>query len=232
MADPVLTPSAIALATLGAIANLADLVQGADAYLNLADPAAGCALDVEPFSLMKPPSQGAAPVEDRNKALRPEGAKPSSRADKPKDAPTPPYTPSRTLVKSLLVVRNKRSPLDGALGQLSDEPRAALLLDIWDLEKAVVCIPWLGERVGFDTRIGNQVSFKCKATPAGDSAATIVTEAYYNPFNETAGFITAIHHVALTDRVRFRLLKILCVPSNAFTVTNEDINPTVMPKAN
>jgi hypothetical protein len=232
MADPVVTPTAIALATLAAIANLSDLVQGADAYLSLADPAAGCALDVEPFSLMKPPPKDATPVEDRNKALRAEGAKPSSRADKPKGAPTPPYQPSRTSVKALLTVRNKKSRLDGVLGILSDEPRAALLLDIWDLESAVVCIPWLGDRVGFDSRIGNQVSFKCRATPAGDSAATILTEAHYNPFNETAGFITAIHHVTMTDRVTFRLLKILCVPSDAFTVTREDINPTVMPKAN
>jgi hypothetical protein len=103
-------------------------------------------------------------------------------------------------------------------------------LDIWDVGPAVLCIPQLGRLVGFATRIQSQVSFTCRATADGDSSATIVTQALYNPFAATPGRITAIARISLADRLSFQVLDVSIIPEAAFTRRTRMAGPVVRPK--
>jgi hypothetical protein len=226
MAEPLsvtVVGGSVALAALSAAANASDLVQGLDSYLSIVDPAAGCSVDAEPFVLKAPPPPASEAPADKHRALRPEGAQGSARTGAPatpaassttRQTPSP-AVPTLKFVADLVSVENEISLLDSLLLEFN-QPQAFLSLAVFQHGDSVTCVPHLRLLSGFDSRIGNQVSFKCRAVAHSDSAAIVVTEVLYNPFFKESGFITAFHSIQLNDRLNLEFLRFDAAPSNAF----------------
>lgn len=219
MAEPMtvtIVGGSILLSTLSAAANTSDLVQGLDSYQSLADPAAGCSLDAEPFKVTRPSDEDASSNTDKNQGLRPEGAKSDSRADKTKPAKaSKDAIPERKGGAFLVGVTSKRSIVD----QLTYEPdpNVSLVLDIRVLGNTAVCVPYLHSMVGFDTRLGHQVAFSCRAIEHGDGAATLVTRCLFNPFLKESGHITVWHFISFTaTEPKVKFLDVTFAPRKAF----------------